>query len=70
MFTSVLQINIKFPDGVTFRQDSIYLTEDEHSELIKDLSAAYLKVINNEPKKGKRRRTIATIMIPEQMKEQ
>ncbi|MEH7502103.1 helix-turn-helix domain-containing protein [Neobacillus drentensis] len=57
-------------DGVTFRQASIYVTEDEHLEFIKELSTAYLKVINNEPKKGRRRRTFATIMIPEQMKEQ
>jgi DNA-binding transcriptional ArsR family regulator len=57
-------------DGVTYRQASLYLTEEEHMEFIKDLAAVYSKVIKNEPKKGRRRRTIATIMIPEQIKEQ
>ncbi|MBV7506925.1 helix-turn-helix domain-containing protein [Bacillus sp. sid0103] len=56
-------------DGVTFRQASIYLSEEEYTEFVKELAAVYLKVTNNEPKKGRRRRTVATIMIPEKMKE-
>jgi DNA-binding HxlR family transcriptional regulator len=57
-------------DGVTYRQASVYLNEDEHSQFINEISAVYSKVIKNEPKKGRRRRTIATIMIPEPKKEQ
>jgi len=55
-------------DGVTFRQASIHLNEEEYVEFINELSAVYLKVINNEPKEGRRRRTVATIVIPERKK--
>lgn len=57
-------------DGVTFRQASLYFTEVEYAEFIKELAAVYSKVINREPQKGRRRRTIATIIIPEHLKEQ
>jgi hypothetical protein len=57
-------------DGVSYRQASFYLSEDEHNDFIQELIAVYSKVIKNEPKKGRRRRTIATIMIPEPKKEQ
>ncbi|MEH7086998.1 helix-turn-helix domain-containing protein, partial [Neobacillus drentensis] len=55
-------------DGVTFRQASIHLNDKEYVEFINELSAVYLKVINNEPKEGRRRRTVATIVIPERKK--
>jgi hypothetical protein len=57
-------------DGVSYRQASMYLSEEEHSQFRKELVAVYSKVITNEPKKGRRRRTIATIIIPEATKEQ
>jgi DNA-binding transcriptional ArsR family regulator len=57
-------------DGVTFRQAPMYLSEIEYAEFIKELRAVYSKVLNNKPQKGRRRRTMATIIIPEQLEEQ
>lgn len=57
-------------DGVSFRQGTMYLSDEEYSEFIKGLVAVYSKVMSNEPKKGRRRRTVATIIIPEQKKQQ
>jgi DNA-binding transcriptional ArsR family regulator len=57
-------------DGVTFRQASMYLSEVEYADLINELTFVYSKVINNKLQKGRRRRTIATIIIPEQLEEQ
>jgi DNA-binding transcriptional ArsR family regulator len=56
-------------DGVSFRQASLYLSDEELAELIKDLVSAFTKVIANKPEKGRRRRTVATIIIPEEKKE-
>ena len=58
-------------DGVTFSQASMYLNlKTSIPNLIKELTAVYSKVINNKPQKGRRRRTIATIIIPEQLVEE
>ncbi|WP_035445002.1 helix-turn-helix domain-containing protein [Bacillus sp. UNC41MFS5] len=55
-------------DGVTFRQTSIHLNEEEYASFLNELAAVYKKVIKNEPKEGRRRRTVATIVIPEKKK--
>jgi DNA-binding transcriptional ArsR family regulator len=57
-------------DGVSFRQTSVYLTDEEYAGFIKELVSVYSKVTQNKPKKGRKRRTLATVIIPEQMKEQ
>lgn len=57
-------------DGVSFRQTSVFLNEEEFSGFIRELSAVYTKITENKPQKGRRRRTIATIVIPNQAKEQ
>ncbi len=57
-------------DGVTFRQTSLYLSDEEFPEFIKELAAVYLKVTQNKPQPGRRRRTLATIIIPDQKNEQ
>ncbi|CAH2714217.1 hypothetical protein BACCIP111895_01378 [Neobacillus rhizosphaerae] len=57
-------------DGVSFRQASLYLSDEEFAEFIKDLTAVYTKVTLNKPQRDRRRRTLATIIIPEQSKEQ
>lgn len=57
-------------DGVTFRQASLYLNDEEFSAFIKELSAVYAKVFQNQPTKGRRRRTVSTIIIPEQSKKE
>lgn len=62
----VNQENVDFlADGVSFRQASIYLSDEEFIEFIKELSAVYSKVLPNQPDKNRRRRTVATMMIPE-----
>lgn len=56
-------------DGVSFRQTPLYLTDAEFIEFIKDLSAAYAKVTPNKPEKGRKKRTVATIIIPDEKNE-
>ncbi|MEH7119300.1 helix-turn-helix domain-containing protein [Neobacillus vireti] len=53
-------------DGVSFRQASVFLDDEEFTQFIHDLSSVYARVIQKKPEKGRRRRTIATIIIPEQ----
>jgi DNA-binding transcriptional ArsR family regulator len=55
-------------DGVTFRQAPLYLSDEEYTGFLKDLVSVVSKVIANKPEKGRRRRTIATIIIPEEKK--
>ena len=52
-------------DGVSFRQASIYLNDEEFGELMKEITISLMKVLENKPKKGRKLRTIATIAIPE-----
>ncbi|MCM3768794.1 helix-turn-helix domain-containing protein [Neobacillus niacini] len=53
-------------DGVSFRQTSLFLTDEEFVEFINDLRMVYAKAAQNKPEKGRRKRTVATIMIPEE----
>ncbi|MFK9092825.1 helix-turn-helix domain-containing protein [Bacillus salipaludis] len=57
-------------DGVSFRQTSLFLSNEEFAEFRRDLIAVYTKVTENKPQKGRRRRTLATIIIPDREKEQ
>jgi DNA-binding transcriptional ArsR family regulator len=52
-------------DGVSFRQASLYLSNEEFSAFLKELVAVYAKVLPNGPNQGRKRRTLATIIIPE-----
>jgi DNA-binding transcriptional ArsR family regulator len=56
-------------DGVSFRQATLFLSDEEFGEFMKELVAVYTKVLQNKPKKGRKRRTLATIIIPDQHKE-
>jgi DNA-binding transcriptional ArsR family regulator len=56
-------------DGVSFRQASLFLSDEEFGEFMKELVEVYTKVLQNKPKKGRKRRTLATIIIPEKYKE-
>jgi DNA-binding transcriptional ArsR family regulator len=56
-------------DGVSFRQTSVFLDDKEFAQFIQDLSQVYERVSQNKPEKGRRRRTLATIIIPEQKDE-
>ncbi|WP_042454172.1 helix-turn-helix domain-containing protein [Neobacillus dielmonensis] len=59
------QENIDFrADGVTFRQTSLYLNDHEFEEFIVDLRDVYSKFSQNKLQEGRRRRTLATIIIP------
>jgi len=51
-------------DGVSFRQTSLFLSDEEFAEFIQELTAVYAKITINKPQKGRRRRTLATIIIP------
>lgn len=53
-------------DGVSFRQTSMYLNEEEFSQFIKEIVGVYSKFTQIKPEKDRRRRTVATIIIPEQ----
>lgn len=55
-------------DGVSFRQASAYLTDDEFLELMKEITISLMKVLENKPQNGRKLRTIATIVIPEAQK--
>ncbi len=57
-------------DGVSFRQTSVFLDDNEFVQFIKEISEVYAKVTQNKPKKGRRRRTLATIIIPKQKHEE
>jgi DNA-binding transcriptional ArsR family regulator len=62
----VNQENVDFlADGVSFRQGSIYLSDEEFTEYIKELSTVYARFFHNQPDENRRRRTVATIIIPE-----
>ncbi|MCP8969863.1 helix-turn-helix domain-containing protein [Ectobacillus ponti] len=52
-------------DGVSFRQADLYMSDEEFLEFAKELGAAFQKVMAHEPAEHRRKRTIATIMIPE-----
>ncbi|SFA90992.1 MULTISPECIES: helix-turn-helix domain-containing protein [unclassified Bacillus (in: firmicutes)] len=52
-------------DGVSFRQANIYLTDEEFANVTKEMAGALTKVLYNKPTTERKRRTFATIMIPE-----
>lgn len=52
-------------DGVSFRQFHAYLSDEEYSNVLQEIRAPLLKVANNEPTEGRRRRIISNIIIPE-----
>jgi predicted N-acyltransferase len=52
-------------DGLGFRQASIYVTDEEFKHFLSDLRAAFEKVTGNEPAEKRKRKTIASILIPE-----
>ncbi|WP_160720961.1 helix-turn-helix domain-containing protein [Bacillus sp. USDA818B3_A] len=53
-------------DGVAFRQTSVFLDDEEFVQFIKELSEVFSRVAHNKPEKGRRRRSIATIIVPDQ----
>jgi DNA-binding HxlR family transcriptional regulator len=51
-------------DGVGYRQNSLYLSDEEFREFVYDLRSIFQKAAAKKPKKGRKRRTFATIFIP------
>lgn len=52
-------------DGISFRQFHSYLSDEEYSILLQEIREPLLRVANNEPAEGRRRRVISTIVIPD-----
>lgn len=52
-------------DGLSYTTSSLYLSDEEFMEFAKEISAAFIKVINNKPSPERKPRTVATIIIPD-----
>ena len=51
-------------DRVSFAQASFWATADEVDEFLESFMPALLKLVANEPGKGRRRRTLTTVLVP------
>ncbi len=56
-------------DGFGYRQADVYLSDTEFEEFLQNLRNVFQPVIKNNPAPHRRRRSIATIFIPEPMRE-
>lgn len=52
-------------DGVSFRQIDLHMSDQEFTEFVQGLGALYQKYVQNTPDQNRKKRTIATIIIPE-----
>lgn len=52
-------------DGVSFRQIDLYMDDEEMKDFLLSISRAFQKAASLEPGEGRKKRTIATIIIPE-----
>jgi hypothetical protein len=60
-------INLR-EDGVSFRQCSVYLSDEEFMALMTDIGEKLMEAMKNEPGENRRLRTIANIVIPSKWK--
>lgn len=51
-------------DGVSLRQATLYLSDDEFMNLLKELGQVYAKVLNNGPAPERKKRIFANMIIP------
>ena len=51
-------------DGISFRQCSVYLSDEEFIELLTVIHEQMFAAMKNEPREGRRLRTLANIVIP------
>lgn len=51
-------------DGVSFRQATLYLSDEEFRGFLDELRAVYAKALEKKSAKGRRSRTFANIIIP------
>lgn len=52
-------------DGVTYRQEPIFLSDEENRELMLQIRNLIQKYANNEPSENRRRRLVTTAVFPE-----
>ncbi|MFP3123912.1 helix-turn-helix domain-containing protein [Ectobacillus funiculus] len=52
-------------DGATFRQAELHMNDDEFQEFTQGIAAVFQKFIQNDPRDDRKKRTIATIIIPD-----
>lgn len=52
-------------DGVSLRQASLYLSDEEFTILLQELGQIYSKVLTNKPTPNRKKRTFANMIIPE-----
>jgi DNA-binding PadR family transcriptional regulator len=52
-------------DGVSYRQVELHLSDEEYLQLLQGLREQMMQHVGNEPSDVRRRRLIATIVIPE-----
>ncbi|WP_456275273.1 helix-turn-helix domain-containing protein [Bacillus sp. AK128] len=63
--TYVSQESVDFEkDGVSLRQTSLYLSDEEFQQFIVEISQAYAKVVQNSPSPERKKRTFANLIIP------
>jgi AcrR family transcriptional regulator len=51
-------------DGASYRIGALWLTDAEFADLIRDLQTVFQPRLANAPSKGRRRRTIYTVLLP------
>lgn len=52
-------------DGASYRIGAMWLTDAELADLVLELQAVFLTRIANRPTKGRRRRTVYSVLVPE-----
>ncbi len=51
-------------DGVGYRQEVFYLSDDEMAEFLRNLGSVVMPVLQNGPAPGRKRRMLTTVMMP------
>lgn len=63
------EINLK-EDGVSFRQFSLYLSDEELMDILSTLREKLVSAMDNKPTKDRRLRNVSTIVIPKKEKKE
>lgn len=66
-FDRYLATGVKDPvrEGADYRVGALWLTDDEFAALVRDLRAVFQPRLANPPGKGRRRRVIYTVFLPD-----
>jgi hypothetical protein len=51
-------------DGASYRMGALWLTDTEFSDLVRDLQLVFQPRLANPPGRGRRRRTVYTVLLP------